>query len=196
MIEKMITYFYTFDYDDKVVTDPLPQLRSERPTNELQMNAWVYAIAEKYEAMNLKELALEKFKRSAKVTDVDLMLGAAWTIYKDIPLPQNDRILHETITDMWLMGGKDLAADVGDETMESYLVMLPEFMTKVYMRLVRGLDGGVKQYCLQCGRYEVFVASEVSELSTKGFFCKSCKKSIAVRDTATLSGTVMVKKYW
>ena len=47
-VEQMITFFYTCDYDDSVAArDPSPS--SGDPTSDcsLQMNAWVYATAEK-----------------------------------------------------------------------------------------------------------------------------------------------------
>ena len=191
----MITFFYTFDYDDTVVeegTDLATDLAKGRPTNRLQMNAWVYAVADKYEVTHLKALALEKFKQHANITNADEMFRAAWTICTEVSLPENDRVLHDLIVNMWLLGGKDLAVSVVETNLLYELITLPEFMTRVHLRLMSAFDAKVKQYCKQCNRYEVF---ERAEVMSKGFFCKACKGT-ETKEGVTLSGTLSVQKYW
>jgi hypothetical protein len=153
-VEKMISFFYTFDYDDTVTMEDPPLLQSGRPANHMQMNAWVFSIADKYEVVHLKALALEKFKSHADVTDAQQMLGAAWTVFNDMRLPDTEQELCAAVYDMWLLGGADLASNVGCEAMTTYMGLLPDFMGAVFMRLMGGLkDGIVRQVCKKCNRY-------------------------------------------
>jgi hypothetical protein len=169
----MIAYFYTFDYDDAVTTDPRPELTSGRPAYHMQMNAWMFATAEKYEVLHLKARALEKFKIHADVTNADQMLGAAWTINNDLWLPPNAQDLWWAMHDMWLLGGADLAANIGYDKMVTYMVEIPDFMSQCLLNLMGGLkDGTVKKHCTRCtNRFEVF---QRSEIMTRKFSCSRC----------------------
>lgn len=188
----MVTFCYTFDYDDHVEELP-PETHSRRPSTPLQVNAFVYAIAEKYDIMDLKALVLEKFKQHADVTDADAMLRAAWTIYKDIQLPENDRSLHNLILDMWLLGGKPLVVNMGDHNLESYMVGIPEFMARVYSRLMRGSDFKLKQACRRCGRYELV---ERKDITTKPYTaCRACGGTEASENVSWTS-SLLIKRYW
>jgi hypothetical protein len=86
VVECMITFFYTFDFDD-IKADPKPKIKSGRPACEIQMNAHVYAIADKYQIDELKDLALEKFKTPVNLDNGMALLGATWTMYKNIKIP-------------------------------------------------------------------------------------------------------------
>jgi len=73
-VELMIDYFYKIDYDDTVgmnYDDSVGSTAKREPqgdgamTNSMELNAWVYALADKYEVLGLRTLALSKFKKSA-----------------------------------------------------------------------------------------------------------------------------------
>jgi hypothetical protein len=189
----MITYFYTFDYDDAVTTDPLPELVSGSLANNMQMNAWMFATADKYEIPHLKALALEKFKQHADVTNADQMLGTAWTVFNDISIPEGEQELYWATYHMWLLGGADLVRNIGVESMAAWFTMNPDFMSKIFVRVMGGMtDGTVKQYCAKCNRWE---QCQRSEVMTKKFACSKCFCTEA-KDIVHLPSMVTMEKYW
>ncbi|KAK3718337.1 hypothetical protein LTR37_005150 [Vermiconidia calcicola] len=211
VIANMISFMYTFDYNDSTSSDTfkststehtLPKgsssskhLTSPAPSNALQMNAWVYATAEKYEILDLKALALEKFKQHADVTNADDMLGAAWAVYKHISLLETDRQLHDTVRDMWLLGGKELIANIGPEALEDCFASIPKLMGELLTMLIGAFGGGaktVRQFCKTCNYYELFTTSDVV---SKEFVCSKCPSKEA-RESVRLTGQVAVKKFW
>lgn len=107
VVECMVAFFYTFDYDDSIKADPKPHIKSGRPACDIQMNAHVYAIAEKYQIDELKVLALEKFRTRVKLDNAFAILGGTWTVYKDIKIPMDDNALHNALIDIWLLGAPD-----------------------------------------------------------------------------------------
>ncbi|KAK3718839.1 hypothetical protein LTR37_004755 [Vermiconidia calcicola] len=160
----------------------------------LQMNVHVYALAEKYELVHLKILAFEKFKQNANITNANDMLSAAWAVYKHIALPDTDQQLHDTVHGMWLLGGKELIANIGPDWLRECFASLPEFMGEVSTALMKGFGGGakVRQFCKTCNHYEPFTSSEVM---TKEFVCSKCP-SKETKGSVSMWGKVEVKKYW
>ena len=62
-VARMITYFYTFDYDDSLTS---VEANTNKVYNELDMNAWVYVTADKYDVPELRTMALRKFMQAGK----------------------------------------------------------------------------------------------------------------------------------
>ena len=193
VIENMITYFYTFDYDDAANLASQGQHRDKRkPLCSLEMNAWMYAIAEKYEVPCLKALALEKFKAHANVTDKQSMFCAAQTIYDDIPLPVTDQVLHRLIEDMWLLGGRELMENMREMGVLCAVQNLDVFATNILGKYMGGSTTTVKQFCKSCNRYEVFKREEVT---TKAFVFKACKCT-ETKKAVEFSSSFTIDRYW
>jgi len=106
-VEKMIEFFYTCDYNDSVAfcdagtpADQTGAAAAEQESNEqcitnrMELNAWVYATAEKYGALVLKALALEKFKASTTDLKQDWSVGleAARAVYNEVPFGDDNAV--------------------------------------------------------------------------------------------------------
>ncbi|KAK4615961.1 hypothetical protein CLAFUW4_10097 [Fulvia fulva] len=96
-VDRMIQYFYDFDYDGDLGNDSIAERKpyQKKAVDNVQLHAHVYEIAHKYEIPELKTLALTKFKQASApvLTNGNQMLGAAYTVYKCIELPDHDRTL-------------------------------------------------------------------------------------------------------
>ena len=128
----------------------------------------------------------------AKVANTDQILIAAYTIYKDIPLPENDKVLHDLIRDMWLVDASGIEEAFDSNSLADYMRVNPKFVADVCVKLMCGSTGAVRQYCKKCGRYEEFKRSEVA---TKQFLCAKCKCTEAKPSVALLS-SLTINKYW
>ena len=117
MVEVMIKFFYTFDY-----TFPL-----QTETSSLGLHARVYTIADKYEVLGLKAIALENFKNGLLVSHEDgkAMVEATHAVAECNPPPTCDTTLHDLVVKAWLHGGEDLFADVGKAEVLSLFVEVP-----------------------------------------------------------------------
>lgn len=70
IIERMLSYLYTLDYSDNAAARPAlsikqnwpPHLSKEESKSVLQVDARVYALAEKYDISGLKDLAKYKYE--------------------------------------------------------------------------------------------------------------------------------------
>ena len=51
---------------------------------------------------------------------------------------------------MWLLGGKDLVNKIGTSRMESLMAEIPLFMADILVRMMKGLDQSVNQFCVKC----------------------------------------------
>ena len=126
MVELMIKFFYTFGYDN-------PPAQSD--ISLLGLHARVYTIADKYEVLVLKSLALAKFKSGLYTSykDGKVMVEATRALTACRPLPCCDTTLHDLMTEAWYHGGKDIFAS-GDEadisSMFEEVVWLPVAVAK------------------------------------------------------------------
>ena len=198
----MIHFFYTCDYDDRVVLRKDDQ-GNDVVRNTLCVNADVYAIADKYDIPDLKALALEKSKIAAKAIYMHpaRMLGAVRHIYTKVQTMASDTALRALVVDAWLMGGSALHEGVGKEKFTELVRQAPEFAADLTIRFAAGFEqhGNRKRlYCSGCNRY-----AEYSFLSpaTKWPVDTSrssinCGCNTSLKEQIGLIGTVMVDKFW
>jgi len=194
--ERMISFFYTCDYDDGIeATTPVPKSRDRQPRSKLQMNAWVYAIAEKYEVASLETLAVEKFaKATAEAAHIfSVLMPATYTVYKLLQLPATDRTLKNTLVAMWMLGGNEVMPKK-EEALHSFAAVVPEFMGDLTKALLNGGKGSVRQQCKQCGLVHEAAPGAVTlgafRCARNGCFSTESKEDL------TVTSTVTVTKLW
>jgi hypothetical protein len=108
MVELLVKFSYTFDYDNT-------------PTNTemspIGLHARVYTIADKYEVLALKSIAVARFKQV--LIDcfdyAEVMVEATRDLAEFLPPPTCDTTLHDLVVEAWILGGKDLFRDIGEE---------------------------------------------------------------------------------
>ncbi|EME79918.1 uncharacterized protein MYCFIDRAFT_80997 [Pseudocercospora fijiensis CIRAD86] len=104
-----IEFFYKFDYSSDipiaeelaqgVKVDPEEEFATQKIECKLELHAWMYSIADKYEISDLRNLSLAKFKeelRNPKMTRTDVELVVS-LIYSVLPLPEGDTSLREAV---------------------------------------------------------------------------------------------------
>lgn len=194
VVEKMIEFFYTFNYNDKMPesSDGSKPLKTNgRPVIQSQMNAHVYALAEKYQIEELKALALEKF-RETNPSSRALVLGATWTVYKDIELPNDDRALKDAVTEMWIVGSPDWWDTDGPGDVESFFREMPFFGAFIFRQFSKGFKGAtVRLTCSKCNRKENVLRAKALD---RDFKCKGCGET-EPEGYATIQGHVQVQSF-
>lgn len=174
----MISFFYTFDYDDEVNMDADAEVKEGRPTTTAAMNAWVYAIAEKYEIHPLKAVALEKFWKHTKADDPDHMLEAAYTIFKHTAVSENDNSLKEMFCLMWLVSAKRLMDAIGTDALIKLNVNAPEFAATYMSRLTRPTPARVWDIrCTSCQNLRQCVYPNSTLMPEMNRQCSNCKST-------------------
>lgn len=173
VIERMITFFYTFDYDDTVAADPELSADSGRPQDHMQLNAFVYATAEKYQVENLKALALEKFKNRADFTNSAQLASTAKVVFQGISLREKDLRLKEAMVSLWILGAPELDDNMGQEKLTEILADVPELAAIVFSMLAKGVKGGkLLRRCPECRcRYDYKRTEVFTTIQCRG--CKS-----------------------
>ena len=195
-VERMIRFFYTCDYDDAIdTTKPKPKYDDKEPSDRLQVNAWMYATADKYDVPSLKTLAVEKFAKLALEASSHPMglMPATHTVYKHIQLPESDRTLKDILTAMWMLGGKVLLGSK-EITLVSFATEVPEFMADLTRLTLTGSKPNVRQVCKLCAWSG---ETPRGTMMPGAFKCGriSCHGTES-NDYVTLISTVTVKKPW
>ena len=136
-VTRMIDFFYTFDYDDKLTageckSNPL----SRQISGPQQLNAWVYTLADKYGIPDLKDRSLEKFKNAAAANAFmpHEMTGVIWVVYKQLPLLETDRALHNVLTDEFIRR-LDCMGDDRSKILDLICPSVPKFLVDLSVRL-------------------------------------------------------------
>lgn len=192
----MIKWFYTSDYVDK--------WKASEPKDEdfwplstpLVINAHMYSLADKYDVPDLKVLALEKFMKGlvASYKCGKDMVAAAFTLTVDISLPDSDTALYDVFVDAWLLGGRELFADISSTAFEEIIHAAPWLSVALTTRALQGINPtGLRGY-FKCGRYESL--PHASALTGASVLCKTCKIPISTKGRMTLTSTLEVKRFW
>ena len=192
----MISFFYTFDYDDNITVESPPNIKSERPESTIQMNAHVYALADKYQVDDLKALAVEKLKTSVDLTSRHQMLAAAWTVGKVLKLPPGDQTLQQMLSRMWLLGSPEWidAADAdGMTVIAAFCDEMPEFTASLLGTFATAAKNGTVRYtCSACKRQETI---PMSKFLTTAYRCKNCGSTVPT-SVVTINGPVAIERFW
>jgi hypothetical protein len=131
MVELMVKFFYTFDYTAPEHSEISP----------LDLHARVYTIADKYEVLGLKSIALAKFKSGlhASYQDGKAMVEATRALTACRPLPCCDTTLHDLIIEAWLHGGEATFDNVDDAEIETLYTEEAWLPVALSMRTVKGI---------------------------------------------------------
>ena len=215
MVERMVKYFYTCDYDDAVTSpEPLPPEDDPTPVCSLQVNAYMYALGEKYEVRDLKKLAVsrprssqahtsqvakctqfEKFKADCKDEDVwtsaTMMRRACYTIYHHVQLPECDQDLQIIHIDQWLLGGSTLFNTDARKRLRSLMKELPDFGADLAYRFMIGNSGDITLWCLSCEALNECAREGITE----GFMCSACGFDRAEEDAHVLPA-IRMNMFW
>jgi hypothetical protein len=132
MVEHMVKFFYTFDYDNT------PE---ESETSQIGLHARIYTIADKYEVLILKGIALAKFKSclSASYKDGKVMVEGTHALTEARPLPTCDTTMHDIMIEAWLHGGEQLLADIGEAEVSSLFTEATWLSVALAIRMFKGL---------------------------------------------------------
>jgi hypothetical protein len=114
MVELMVQFFYTFDYTSLEHSGIAP----------LDLHARVHTIADKYEVLGLKSIALAKFKSKLQLYHHDgkVMIAATRALAACRPLPCCDTTLHDLVIEAWLHGGEDTFDNVEDAEIDTLYI--------------------------------------------------------------------------
>ena len=183
IVRLMLDYFYDFDYQ----TDAY----SNGGMSDLELHASVYAIAEKYEAMDLKALAAKKFARGATSTTTtphNDILQAIPLVYN--LTPRTDRGLREVVIGLWLIVASEVVAQKREEV-EAVMREAPEFAMDVSMRLAPLCGKGEMSGRCHCGRQ---VYGRGRHIFTT--ICVSCRRSANEVKELSVCADVKLKPFW
>lgn len=194
-VECMINFFYTCDYDDSIqnatsTSEPM----DKEPNNALQLNAWVYATADKYEVPTLKALALEKFTLAAVRSSKNrlVMTQTTYTVYKHLPLPHTDRALKRILVGMWIWHGKSLLPD-DHASLSTLASHVPDFMADLTTRLLKEAKTTIRYTCKSCNWSTDLdpssMQSEPFRCSQSGFGCTESSTKYTVGSIVTIIET-------
>lgn len=150
VLDVMINYFYKFDYsEDGLVGVGRPFM------DALDLDAQVFAIADKYEASDLEQCALKKFCQSLPSVLMQKRnpLPAITTVYESTPASK--RGLRDVVGEFWFLAGKTLAAQLEHGLLEEFFSKNLAFTYEMAMEnYVRRLQQRVSTVIrCSCGAY-------------------------------------------
>lgn len=127
----MLTYFYAFDYEDT------PKA-SAKLSNATELNAAVYAVADKYDVVDLKTLAKKKFGAAigSFVTNKRDPLPAMRVAYGGTP--PGDRGLRDICVGFWLFNACDLLTSERKDEVAAFLTDTPQFGADIAIKVGQG----------------------------------------------------------
>jgi hypothetical protein len=133
MVELLVKFFYTFDYDNT-------PMRSDN----IGLHARVYTIADKYEVLGLKSIALARFKEGLVEShkDGDAMVQATRTLAECLPPPTCDTVLHDLMVKAWILGGDALFLAVGEAEISSLFTEMTWLSAAFATRMLKRMKPG------------------------------------------------------
>ncbi|KAF7188230.1 hypothetical protein HII31_10515 [Pseudocercospora fuligena] len=196
-VDRMIEFFYKFDYSSdipkaeettqEVKTDPEEEFATQNIETELELHAWMYAIADKYEISDLKKLALAKFRadlRTQKRTRAEFEL-AITLIYSVLPLPESDFTLRQEVVDEWILIVTAAPDGIGRSDVAALSRKLPSFAADVQHRFLSSTSSTLFE-CASCKREQV---SCYRDGKNNLFSCPRCgtnQRYLSAKLTSTL----------
>lgn len=109
MVELMVKFFYTFDY----------AMPDKSEASHLDLHTRVYTIADRYEVLDLKAMAMQRFRKGLRCKNGQAMIQAARVLEEIMPLPICDTTLHDLVIRGLDWGGEALFADIGETGVSS-----------------------------------------------------------------------------
>lgn len=140
-VDRMIEYFYRGEYDPKIAAACLANSTETGPTSTIQLHAYVYAVAEKYDCTDLKQHALIEFKRNLQSANQNQMMAATRAVYQQIELPESDIALKTALLNFWHTRRGNMSKR---QPLETLLKEVPEFTMDLAMKYICPVDGAGK----------------------------------------------------
>lgn len=120
----------------------------------LKAHAHLCAMASRLGMYELRDHACEMFKIDAQIksTQSQAMYDAVVAVYTEI----EGTLLRETLVDVWMMDGKQLARAVGKDSFIRLMALAPEFVADLHLRMMRGFRSvdnpeRFRYLCNECG---------------------------------------------
>jgi len=155
----MIDYFYGFDYKD----EPKPKGKLKHST---EINVAVYAIADKYEIVDLKSLAIKKFGLAIGnfITKKQDPLEVIRAVYETTP--PNERGLRDVCVDIWTMGVINVKDPESKSRAQRLFEDMPQFATDIAFKLASNTSTTRMEMACSChptGHRHDYVKPEVTK---------------------------------
>lgn len=190
MVEIIVRFFYNFDYDNTPVQSEL---------TPLALHVRVYCIADKYEVLTLKSIALSKFKNAlaASYKDGKAMVDATYALNDYVALPTCDMTLHHLLVEAWILGGQEMFATIDTTEVASLFADAPWLSAALASRLLQGtkqdsLRGHCNKGCSQLTRSDP--GSLMAGISVK---CSRCGVGDCAKEgRMTIMSHVELKRVW
>ncbi|KXS94488.1 hypothetical protein AC578_1713 [Pseudocercospora eumusae] len=180
-VDRMIEFFYKFDYSSDVPTtetiaeevksDPEEEFATQKINSKVELHAWMYSIADKYEISDLKKLSFTKFTKelqASKLTrgDVELLVNL---IYSTLPLPESDTALRDAVVERWIYILGTSQKKVDADELNAISRGNPVFGADVMRRLINSF-ANVSYKCAWCK----LIAEGSYDPERDHFFCRYC----------------------
>lgn len=190
MVERMVYYFYNFDYYDG---SDSTKTTETRPWPGLFVHIQMYSIADKYDVPGLRALAIEKFKAFTTGPDVTsgILTNATHAINK-LQLPETDTLLRDLLVDAWLVSGFAAAFITKQPTsFATLMASAPWLSLGLHSRTLPPLKYShvVKQAsCDKCQTPAIFTQG-------LGFVrCKKCNTMLPIKEVALMKSEVLFQR--
>lgn len=188
IVELMVKFFYTFDYDNA----PTPP-----EISPLGLHARIYTIADKYEVLVLKSIALAKLKSclSASYKDAKIMVEGTYGVTEARPHPSCDTLLHDLMIEAWLHGGEHLFAEIGEAEILSLFMDVAWLSVALAARMFKSLKSdSLRASCVNGCTYLTRIETEtmVTGVSVN---CGRCSALLDKSGTKTKLSKVEVKSW-
>lgn len=143
MVEKMVTYFHTFDYNFKAAPGPFDKLLLEK-------HARMYLIADKYDVPDLKVLSVKKFGQSAAaLSDRPLHMVPAIKFIWDHTTSSHKDIRSEAIN-AWVVAEHEVGAGEKSQSTIKSLAKVPEFAAELAVMYGTNYTVDEPRFCVEC----------------------------------------------
>lgn len=136
-VKLMIDFFYQFQYTAYVKTVCKGEDHATPAPSTLQVHAWMFTIADKYEILDLKSYALKSFEHVGNVFNApEVLVGLVPYIYTESPL--HDDGLRKAIVRMWAhRRHKHLTSAISKGAWEAILRDCPAFGADLLEHMAR-----------------------------------------------------------
>jgi LSD1 subclass zinc finger protein len=191
IVERMVYYFYNFDYDWN--EEEYAESGLQPSHFEFYIDIRMYAIADKYDIPGLKTLAAENIK------GVLLRVEKYWEVLdkfthelNQINLPESDTTLRDLLTDAWLRSGKFCMFLYEDEDRFKRLVSeAPWLALALLTRTLPSLrySNDTKQASCGACKTPAFFTQGIGSVK-----CKRCQAMLPIKEFALLKSEVLVQK--
>lgn len=144
----------------------------------LEVNATVYALAEKYECPDLKTMAIKKFGYAAKEMIIDREVLETIRIVYD-STPSSDRGLRDICVTLWTIAGAQMVAENERATFQKFIEEVPGFAVDIAMRFASTMGKAQIREACSCHQ-NLYTTSGKSRDVKEAMAHKFAKPSVTV----------------